>query len=96
MFYTLLNHNGKYVWVLFDVKHKRILDRKKDTDLLNLIYAEENTPIAAIDPIVIEKIADKCIHKWCVQSGAKEDEVFRICSMLMVPEEMDDFNKLLE
>lgn len=96
MFYTLLNHNEKYVWVLFDVKHKRILDRKKDIDLLNLIHVEENTPIAAIDPIVIEKIADKCINKWCIQSGIKEDEVLRICSMLMVPYEMDDFNKLLE
>jgi len=96
LFYTLLHHNGKYIWVLYDVKFKRILDRKKDFELLNLICAEESTPIAAVDPSVIEKVADRCIHKWCIQSGAKEDEILRICSMLMVPEEMDDFNKLLE
>lgn len=95
IFYTLLNHNGKFIWVLYDVKFKRIFDRKKDIDLLDLINAEENTPIAAIDPIIIERIADKCIHKWCQQNNIKEVEVLRICSMLMVPEKMDDFNKLL-
>ena len=72
------------------------MDKKKDIELLSLIRAEESTPVAAADPVAIEKLADKCIDKWCKENNVFEDEVLRICTMLLLPDSINDFGIWLE
>jgi hypothetical protein len=94
--YALLSYRNKYYWALYDVKHRELLDKKKDIELLSLIRAEESTPVAAADPVAIENFADKCIHKWCEENNANEDEVLRICTMLLLPDSINDFGIWLD
>ena len=94
IFYILLFYQNKYYWVLYDVKHRTLLDRKKDVELLSLIRAEESTPTAVVDPLIIEKLADRCIHRWCQANGAEENDILRICSLLLVPSSMDNFENM--
>lgn len=94
--YVLLQHGSKYHWALYDVKHRKLLDKMKDVELLALIRAEEETPKAAADPDLIEKFADRCIHRWCKENGVTESEVLRICSLLLVPNSLDHIDAMLD
>lgn len=94
--YVLLDYENKYYWTLYDIKHHELMDKKKDVELLALIQAEESTPRAGADPILIEKLADTCIHKWCKGKNVNEKEVMRICTMLLLPLTMSDLENLLE
>jgi len=94
--YALLFYENKYHWALYDVKHRELLDKKKDIELLALIQSDELTPIAGVDPIMIEKFADKCIDNWCEANKFNEDEVLRICTLLLIPESTHDFGQWLD
>ena len=96
LIYMLLSYENKYRWVLYDVKHRELSEKIKDAELLKIIKADKNTPTAGADPILIEKLADKCIRRWCKQNKFDEDNVLRICTMLLVPESMDNFDNLFQ
>ena len=96
LIYMLLSYENKYRWVLYDVKHRELSEKIKDAELLKRIKADKNTPTAGADPILIEKLADKCVRRWCKQNKFDEDNVLRICTMLLVPESMDNFDNLFQ
>ena len=96
LIYVLLFYENKYHWALYDIKHRCLLEKKKDVELLALIRADETMPKAGADPIAIEKFADRCIHKWCLENKAVEDNVVRICSMILLPDETSNFGEWLD
>lgn len=96
LIYMLLFYENKYRWVLYDIKHQELSEKIKDVELLNIIKADKDTPTAGVDPILIEKLADKCIRRWCKKNKFDEDNVLRVCTMLLVPASMDNFDNLFQ
>ena len=63
--------------------------------ILNKIACEENTPTAHVDYDFIENLSDICIQYWCKKNKALPDDIQRICTLYLKPENEDNDFKLL-
>lgn len=84
LIYVLLRYNEKYYWPVYDLKRKRLLIWT-DVILLNRIECQHDTPPAGVDPNLVEKWGDLCIHTWCNEHHYKTDQVIRICTLYLHP-----------
>ena len=93
--YVLLNYNGKYHGIVYNVKTKQL--REPDVvKLLDLIACTEDTETALVNYDQVEKLSDDCIQAWCDREGAKSEDVVRECTLYLKPEhERDDIKDWL-
>lgn len=97
LIFVLFRHNDKFDWAIYDIKDRKLLPVTLDIDMLSNIKSTESTPTAGVDPNVIEKASDQCIHAWCTKSGISSNEVYRVCAMYLVPHQTADmFSNLFE
>ncbi|MCL4295573.1 MAG: DEAD/DEAH box helicase family protein [Anaerolineae bacterium] len=94
--YTLLRYKGGYVWALYDLKRRTLLPPLTDLQLLNLIECQETTPLARIPAKWIERGGNACVKAWCKAREVNPDQVERICTLYLTPDEQDDFSQLFE
>ncbi len=94
--YVLVKYRGKYYWGLYDVKKRLLLPKQPDLKLLDLIECEEDTPKAAVDPVLIDRGGNACVRAWCEANNADPAEVMRICTLYLVSDRGDDVSNLLD
>ena len=83
--YLLLRHNGEFVWTVYDIGHKQLLDLKED-DLLEMIHCASDTIPAGIDPNLIEQRAQEAKSLWATQNQIDQPEfIERICALYLLP-----------
>jgi superfamily II DNA or RNA helicase len=94
--YILLRYRGEYDWALYDLKKRALLSHLTDLQLLNLIECEETTSLARIPAKWIERGGNRCVKAWCKARNVDPDQVERICTLYLTPDEQDDFSQLFE
>ena len=83
--YLLLRHNGEFVWTVYDIGHKQLIDLKEDA-LLEIIRCASDTIPAGIDPNVIEQHAQDAKSLWASQNQIEQPEsIERICALYLLP-----------
>ena len=87
--YVLLNHNGKYHGLIYNLKTKQLRE-PTDVKLLDLIACTEDTERALVDYDQVEELSDACIQAWCDQEGIKPEDVVRECALYLKPENEGD------
>ncbi|MCG3212577.1 MAG: hypothetical protein FOGNACKC_06247 [Anaerolineae bacterium] len=94
--YTLLRYKGEYNWALYDLKQRKLLPSLTDLQLLNLVECQEVTPLARVPAKWIERGGNRCMKAWCKARNIDPEQVERICTLYLTPDEQDDFNQLFE
>ena len=85
LIYLLLRHERVYYWSLYDV-YKKTLESVQEDALLSLIQCAKETPVAEVDPALIEHHAQSCHTKWLEsRSDIDHSKVERICSLYLIP-----------
>jgi hypothetical protein len=83
--FLLLRHQRVYHWMLHDV-HKKDWRQVKEDELLDLIQCNADTPIANVNPDLIEEIAQECRTLWSSDNGIEHvEEVERIAALYLKP-----------
>lgn len=100
LLYLLLRSADKYVYLIYDVRRRKLMDIKED-ELLELIRCSRKTQPSPIDPDIIERFAQAAKLKWIKQNHIEHAEsVERICALYLLPENMDNaeevYRSLLE
>lgn len=87
--YVLLNYDGKYHGLVYNLKTKQL--REPDVvKLLELISCTEDTETAFVDFEQVEQLSDACIQAWCEREDVNPDEVTRECALYLKPEDEGD------
>lgn len=93
--YVLIKTGKDYKGIIYK-PHTKEITTPDPVYILNLIACEENTPIAIIDPVEIEKLSDDCIKSWCQKNEINTEDVLRECVLYLKPESQDDvFQEIL-
>lgn len=91
LLYTLLRHGNEVVPLLYE-PHKDVVWEASPDEALDLIRCEPDTPVANVDPGLLEEYRSRCIQRWCAQQGIPDlDQVAHVCSLLMVSVEGELF-----
>ena len=83
--FVLMRYSEKYYWAIFNNSKKELEPIKLDIEMLDLIKSLDTTPIASIDPNLIEKASNDCIKAWCDKNNRSIDNVLRVCAMYLIP-----------
>lgn len=95
LLYMLLLHQDKYRGIFYDPVTQKVTE-PNTVALLNKIACDEDTPVAHVDFEQVENLSDICLDRWCKQHQVVPDEVERICSLYLKPEnQKDDLKELL-
>lgn len=94
LLYMLLLHKQNYHGIFYNPITKQLTE-PDIVKILNKIACEENTPTAHVDYDLIESLSDICLQYWCQKNKALTDDVERICTLYLKPENDDDDLKLL-
>jgi hypothetical protein len=93
LMYVLIRHDQKYYWAIYNVSKRKLeVPERTEIGLLKLLECNVETPTAFVDGDVIDVHGNECVRLWCKQKEIKPDEVERICSLFLKPE--DDGDKL--
>lgn len=94
LLYLLLFYKENYHSIFYNPITKQLTE-PDIVKILNKIACEENTATAHVDYDLIEKLSDICIQCWCKKNKALPDDIQRICTLYLKPENEDDDFKLL-
>ncbi len=95
LLYMLLLHQDKYRGIFYDPVTQQVTE-PNTVALLNKIACDEDTPVAHVDFEQVENLSDICLDRWCKQHQVVPDEVERICSLYLKPEnQKEDLKELL-
>lgn len=94
LIYILMRVKGRYQWGIYDIITKALLSSQTDLTLLNLIACKAGTPRAMVGVAEIEREAAKALGIWCKDRAVEVDEVERICTLYLKPQD-DTLKKLL-
>ena len=83
--YVLLFHNQTYYTVLYYPKNQQIVEPNL-VQLLDLIDCDEQTETALVESEHIEILSNQAIEIWCNQKKILPEEVERICTLYLQPE----------
>lgn len=85
LLYLLMRYKSEYMWVLYDIERKKLIDLKED-GLLELIRCPLETLPAGVDPNDIEDHAQDAKLLWIRQLAVEyPEEVERICALYLLP-----------
>jgi hypothetical protein len=87
--FVLLKHGDAYAWPMYEPASKA-LQTLSPVELLELIWATEETPIALVTPDHVEACASACIQAWCTQNGVAPSAVERVSTLYLKPESAGD------
>lgn len=94
LLYLLLFYKENYHGIFYNPITKQLTE-PDIVKILNKIVCEENTATAHVDYDIIENLSDICIQDWCKNNKALPDDIQRICTLYLKPENEDDDLKLL-
>lgn len=94
LLYLLLLHKQNYHGIFYNPTTKELTE-PDIVKLLNKIACEENTPTAHVDYDMIENLSDSCLQHWCQENNASPDDIERVCTLYLKPENEDDDMKSL-
>ena len=94
LLYLLLFYKQNYHGIFYNPITKQLTE-PDIVKILNKIACEENTSAAHVDYDLIENLSDICIQHWCKKNKALPDDIQRICTLYLKPENEDDDFKLL-
>ena len=90
--FLLVRHEAQYKTILYNLS-ERVLDYRKELDVLNLIASEPDTAKAFIDTEALEELSRQAIEAWRNDDATRSrdsNEVEKWCVMVMIPEGIDD------
>jgi len=96
LLYLLIRYNTNYYGMFYNPKTKA-LNEPDVVEVLRKIACDKNTPTAPIDYDEVDNLTNDCIECWREKHKVTPDElenVERICSLYLIPENEDDFTKL--
>jgi hypothetical protein len=87
--YLLLRYNNEFVWLVYNITKNKIDDVSNDS-LLEMLECTSDTPIANVDPDVLEEYAQSLRHDWCEINNIPPEDVERICALYLKPQSEED------
>ena len=96
LLYLLIRYNNNYYGMFYDPRTKD-LNESDVVEVLRKIACDRDTPTAPINYDEVDNLTNDCIECWCEKHKVTPDElenVERICSLYLIPENEDDFTKL--
>ncbi|HEY9691027.1 MAG TPA: helicase-related protein [Oculatellaceae cyanobacterium] len=87
--YVLFKYNDKYNWAIYEEKSKS-LQKISVVQLLDWLECDRDTPRAIVSGDEIDNLSDDCIREWCNQHKADPDDVIRVCTVYLKPEQESD------
>lgn len=95
--FVLLTRKGKYLWILYDCKEKKLIQKRQDIELLELIQCSRYFETAPVNPNVVEKLTQKAVRLWCKENGYSPKEILRVCGLYLIPDSQNpSFDEWLE
>lgn len=85
--YFLVRVRGRYQWGIFDINTDSLWPSQTDLTLLNLIACRADTPRAMVGVEEIEREAGKAIDAWCNNRSVDVNEVERVCTLYLNPQD---------
>jgi hypothetical protein len=85
LIYVLLKHANGVAWPVYDLT-THTLRTPTSAQLLELIEATEQTPIAFVAPDIVEAATDACIKAWCDRYLIAASNVERVCALYLKPQ----------
>lgn len=83
--YLLLIYNEKYHGIIYNPITEDLRE-PSFVNILDWIACEETTETAEVDYDKVEELSHVCIQKWCNKHQFIADDVERICTLYLVPE----------
>ncbi|MBP0028643.1 helicase-related protein [Roseofilum sp. Guam] len=96
LLYLLIRYNNNYYGMFYNPRTKDLTEPDV-VEVLRKISCDQDTPTAPIDYDEVDNLNNDCIKCWCEKHKVTPDElenVERICSLYLIPENEDDFTKL--
>lgn len=84
LLFLLLSVDGEYQTLLFNCESKAFQFHTPES-LLNMIECQQETPVAMLDPDVIEELSHEAIQMYCIQEGVDEHTILRECVLYLQP-----------
>lgn len=81
--FMLIRVENRPVLLLYDIANKRLIP-KRDDQILDFIHCKPDEPAALVDADLIEQQAEACIKLWCKEKKIDQDEVERICTLIII------------
>ncbi len=93
--YILLKYREKFHRIIYSINYQsnkiNYLEENPSLEkLLGWLKCDPDTPKAYVTLEEIEKLADKCIQKWCQKIEIDCDEVIRVCIFYLKPKQNRD------
>jgi len=85
--FVLFKYSEKIHWAIYNLSSKKLMPVSPDIEMLELIQSTETTPTAGIDPNEVEQASEQCIHTWCKSHKVSPVNIYRICSLYIVPKQ---------